>query len=205
MYGLLAANVGGWVLWRTNPAFMSKNAMVSIPHLKRGRVWTLLTHSFSHRDTWHLASNGLGLYGFGLTLGRLFGGRKLAMIYAGCALGGGLGHCLSQAAGPLWARRDAWGRLPLGTGQVPALGASGVVAGMLAMTVYLAPSQKVLLYGIIPLPMYAFGLLWAGLDLLTLRNPGSNVSVGGHAGGALAGLAFLLAYRRGRFPMRWGW
>lgn len=69
------------------------------------------------------------------------------MIYAGCALGGGLGHCLSQAAGPLWARRDAWGRLPLGTGQVPALGASGVVAGMLAMTVYLAPSQKVLLYG----------------------------------------------------------
>lgn len=53
--------------------------------------------------------------------------------------------------------------------------------------------------------MYAFGLLWVGLDLLTLRNPGSNVSVGGHAGGALAGLAFLLAHRRGKFPMRWGW
>lgn len=69
------------------------------------------------------------------------------MIYAGCALGGGLGHCLSQVASPLWARRDAWGGLPPRTGQTSALGASGVVAGMLAMTVYLAPSQRVLLYG----------------------------------------------------------
>lgn len=45
------------------PAFLCReNAVFSIAHLKQGRVWTLLTSSVSHHDTWHLLLNCAGVY-----------------------------------------------------------------------------------------------------------------------------------------------
>ena len=55
LWGLIGANVAGYLLWRSNPALMSRHAVVSIPALQQGRYWTLVTAAFSQKDFMHLA------------------------------------------------------------------------------------------------------------------------------------------------------
>lgn len=59
--------------------------------------------------------------------------------------------------------------------------------------------------GILPMPYWALGAAWVALDAVTWLQGGRGISQEAHLGGALAGTAFFLAYRRGRFPTRWYW
>ena len=65
LYGLLGANVAVFLLWRANPLFAARNFTTSLDGIKSGRLHTLVTCTFSQRDTWHLVSNMIGLYFFG--------------------------------------------------------------------------------------------------------------------------------------------
>ena len=82
-----------------------------------------------------------------------------------------------------------------------ALGASGSVQSIGLTNILLWPTRTVLLYGIIPLPAALLGALWVLNDLggLIDHRGGSFSSIAhaGHLGGALAGLAFYAAFRRG--------
>jgi membrane associated rhomboid family serine protease len=39
--------------------------MLSRDNIRQGRVWTILTHSITHIELFHLISNSIGLYFFG--------------------------------------------------------------------------------------------------------------------------------------------
>lgn len=65
LYGLIAANVGVFFLWRADAGFALRNFTTSWAAVKAGRIHTLVTAAFSQRDTMHLASNMIGLFFFG--------------------------------------------------------------------------------------------------------------------------------------------
>ena len=79
------------IILRTSLANRRKNAMVSPASLSEGRVWTLLTHGFSHRDGMHLIVNSLGIYMFGSVRAWWKGGINIngvCMLRAPSARGG---------------------------------------------------------------------------------------------------------------------
>ena len=81
LYGLIGANVGVFVLWRTSdPVFMQKHFTLSSWSLT-SRPHTLLTHMFSHYDGFHLLANMVTLYFFGSTLAPLLGAVRFATLY----------------------------------------------------------------------------------------------------------------------------
>ena len=68
----MGANIVAWINWRLDPSFMARNFTLSLAHIREGRWYTIITHCFSHRDGWHLASNLITLYFF---WNRSFSGR----------------------------------------------------------------------------------------------------------------------------------
>ena len=79
MYVLLGVNSAVWLAWQSYPKFMSEHFLLSLYHLRKGRVYTLVTSAFSHVDGWHLAGNMLALYFFGRDLAYQFGGSKVRL------------------------------------------------------------------------------------------------------------------------------
>jgi membrane associated rhomboid family serine protease len=170
--------------------FMTENFMVSSAHLEAGRWWTLLLAEFSHLELWHIAINMFVLWSFGSLLERLWGRRLFTGFYLVAAVVASLSHCLVSS-------------LLLGAGTTPAVGASGAVSGLLLAYALLFPKQKILLFGIIPLPALVAAGLFVGLDLWGLfaqtRGGGLPIGHGAHLGGALAGAVMWAAVLRPRF------
>ena len=79
LYGLIAANCAGFLLWQSNPGLMAKQATVSINSIREGRLHTLLTSAFSHASPNHLFANMFTFYFFGREIGRTFGGKKVSL------------------------------------------------------------------------------------------------------------------------------
>eukprot|EP00891_Asterochloris_glomerata_P006251 jgi/Astpho2/6251/Aster-x1360 len=132
--GLIGANVAGFVMWQINPKFMANHFLVSLQHLKAGRVYTLITAAFSQKDMYHLLGNLFSLYFFGRQLGMLFGGRTLLGLYLAGGLAGSMSHVLWYWWKARNLPRSPWGG-PSWAAQSPAaLGASGAVNAIVVGT-----------------------------------------------------------------------
>ncbi|XP_047968534.1 RHOMBOID-like protein 12, mitochondrial isoform X2 [Salvia hispanica] len=96
--GLIATNVAVFILWKVaGNSFMGKNFMISVDHILSGRLHTLITNAFSHRDAIHLFSNMIGLYFFGASIAQTFGPQYLLTLYLAGALGGSIFYLVYQA------------------------------------------------------------------------------------------------------------
>lgn len=171
--------------------FMLTNFLVSTTHLMHGLVWTLVTAAFSHSEIWHLAINMFVLWSFGTVLEHLWGSRVFVLFYLVAAVVASLSHCLVSS-------------VLLGNPNIPALGASGAVSGLLLAYAFHFPRHKILLFGIVPVPALAGVLGFVGLDLWGLlaqsRGGGLPIGHGAHLGGALAGAVMYLFYLRATYP-----
>lgn len=178
--------VHGSDLW----AFLATNFLVSTHRLEQGMWWTLVTAAFSHQELWHLALNMIVLWSFGSVLERLVGVRVFTVFYLSAAVVSSASHCFVSS-------------FLLHNDQLSALGASGAVSGVLIAFALLFPRNKILLFGVIPIPALIGALLFVGLDLwgLTAQTRGAALPIGhgAHLGGALCGFIFWFAYLRGRF------
>lgn len=69
---------------------------LTIPNLKAGHVWTLLTHGFLHDKfiLFHIAANLLGLYFIGRELLPILGTRRFLALYFGALAAGALAWAL---------------------------------------------------------------------------------------------------------------
>lgn len=179
--------VHGSELW----AFMATNFLVSTHRLEQGMWWTLVTAAFSHQELWHLALNMIVLWSFGSVLERLVGIRVFTVFYLVAAVVSSASHCFVSS-------------FLMHNDQLSALGASGAVSGVLIAFALLFPRNKILLFGVIPIPALIGALLFVGLDLwgLTAQTRGAALPIGhgAHLGGALCGFVFWATYLRGRFP-----
>jgi membrane associated rhomboid family serine protease len=154
-----------------------------------GRIWQPVTYMFLHGGLMHLLINMLVLWMFGRDLERMWGARKFLNYYFTCGVGAGI---INVAAGflPL-----IWGRHP---SDIPTVGASGAIFGVLIANAVLFPDRPVLLIPFpVMLPMKIFVAIMGGIEFFSeLSAPGDSISHICHLGGMLIGYIYL---RRGSF------
>lgn len=191
---LLALNslvFGLWIL-QGQSAFMTGNFLVSWDALREGRYWTLLASEFSHVSFLHFFINMFVLASFGPVVEHFLGPIRFLAFYLFAAVVASFGHAVVSAF--LLAKPD-----------LPALGASGAISGVIILFSLMLPQARILLFGLIPLPALVGALLFVGLDLVGLiaqfEGGGLPIGHGAHLGGALAGaIYFLLAGHRIAVP-----
>jgi uncharacterized protein len=147
-----------------------------IPAFFAQKPWTILTSMFVHVDFWHIFSNMLVLFFFGKVIYKMVGGWRFLVIYF---IGGLVGNLLYLAIGP----------------QNIAFGASGAVYAVAGTLVVLMPNMRVALWGIIPMPMWVFAIVFLGI-LSIPPFAGQHVAWQAHMGGLAVGLIAGLIYRR---------
>jgi len=171
--------------------FMTENFLVSTTHILHLHVWTLVTAAFSHNELWHLALNMFVLWSFGTVLEHLWGTRVFVLVYLAAAVVASVSHCAVSS-------------FIIGQDNIPALGASGAVSGLLLAYALHFPRHRILLFGIVPVPALAGVLGFVGLDLWGLiaqgRGGGLPIGHGAHLGGALAGALIYFLYLRATYP-----
>jgi rhomboid-like protein len=191
--GILIINVLVFVLWNieTYSSFMFPNFLVSWNSLEQGRYWTLLTSVFSHRAFYHIVLNMLVLSSFGPILEMKVGAKNFLIFYLVAGVFSSLMHAVTCA-------------YLLGQPELPALGASGAVAAVILTFSLLYPHEKILLFGIIPVPALIGAMLFVGLDIWGLfaqsTSGGLPIGHGAHLGGAFIGLVYYFLFLK---PKRW--
>lgn len=156
-------------------------------------VLTVLSSMFMHGGFMHLAGNMLYMWIFADNVEDSMGHGRFLAFYVLC----GIAAALAQA-------------LPNPSSQVPMIGASGAISGVLGAYLLLYPHARVLV--IIPigfayatrLPAGLVLVLWFGLQLLNelVTPPGAaGVAFRAHMGGFVAGLALILLFKRSDVPL----
>jgi len=148
------------------------------PALIADRPWTLVTAMFIHAGFWHIFLNMLVLFFFGRTLKMFVGDNRFLLVYFAGGIVGNLAF---------WA-------LNLNT-LVFAVGASGAVFAVAGALVVIQPRMRVLFWGIIPMQLWVFVVIFMGM----LSVPGlapSGVAWQAHLGGLATGLVIGWFYRR---------
>jgi membrane associated rhomboid family serine protease len=145
--------------------------------LERREWWRLVTSALVHGDYMHLAINMWVLYNFGSIIEHVLNGPTAAAVYVAGVLGG-------SAAGLARNRNTVMYR---------AVGASGGVSAILAMTIVLIPTMPMQLMFIpYPIPAWMFGVFYVAYSIYGMRNAqdgiGHDAHLGGLAVGVVAGL-----------------
>jgi membrane associated rhomboid family serine protease len=147
----------------------------------------LFTSMFLHANFWHLAGNMLFLWIFGDNVEDFFGHFAYLLFYLVCGVGAGLLHVIFNLHS-----------------NVPALGASGAISGVMGAYILLYPRARILtLVFIFPLPVPAviFLGLWYVMQFLSGINAlgggaSGGVAVWAHIGGFLLGMLLTGMVRR---------
>jgi membrane associated rhomboid family serine protease len=160
------------------------------PGVLQGQVWRVLTYAFLHSpwDVWHILFNMLFLWWFGTDVEDLYGPREFLAIYLVSAALGGVVFVLLQLVG-------------IG-GYLPCVGASGAVIAVVVLCALHYPSRIILLFFLIPVPIWLFVLFFIAEDafhFLSGIETGTAVSV--HLTGA--GFAYLYFKRQWRLLDLW--
>jgi membrane associated rhomboid family serine protease len=155
-------------------------------------VASLVTSMFLHGGFLHLAGNMLYLWIFGDNIEDAMGRGRYVFFYLLC----GVVAALTQT----FANPDS---------DMPMIGASGAISGVLGAYLMLFPRAHVLVLiplglvsQLIRLPAMWVLLLWFGLQLLSNALGGdSGVAFSAHIGGFVAGALLILLFRRRSVPV----
>jgi membrane associated rhomboid family serine protease len=156
---------------------------LTVSGLSEGKVWQLLTFQFMHSCPWpwHVLANCLGLYFFARPVEEMVGTKKFLALYFLSGFIGGLVQLLVTMGLP---------RHP----DIPVVGASAGVFGMIAIFCSLHPMQELTTWiYFFPINIRAIYLLWF-LGLLSLFGtivPFDYLAHGAHLGGIMVGLAYV--------------
>ncbi|MBX9591802.1 MAG: rhomboid family intramembrane serine protease [Hyphomonadaceae bacterium] len=150
---------------------------------------TLLSYQFLHGDLLHLLSNMLFLWVFGDNVEDAMGHVKYLIFYLLCGVAAGLTHAFMLPGSNL-----------------PLIGASGAVAGVIAAYLILHPRVRVwvLAFRFIPLRIPAAWVLgvWAITQFVMLAiAPSDQVAWWAHVGGMVAGAILVVFMRRPGVPL----
>lgn len=155
---------------------------LSLPGIRHGELWQLITFQFLHGGVLHLLLNCWALFLFGRELEEFLGRATFLKLYLFSGVLGGLVQLLCALLAP----RYFGGLL---------VGASAGVFGLVAAYAALFPEREftVLVFFIIPVTLRAKMLLFWGavIALVGAVTPRGNVAHAAHLGGMLGGLLFL--------------
>jgi hypothetical protein len=151
-------------------------------------VWTFITSMFMHASIGHLFVNMISLMFIGNFVEKLIGKKRFIWLYLAGGLFAGLFFVLIALA----TSTDI---------NVYAVGASGAIFALGGLLAVLTPRLPVLVFFIIPMPMWAaMGFLMFGLWALSL---GLGLPIGNtaHLGGLIVGLGYGFYLKRA-FPKK---
>jgi len=170
---------------------------------------TLISYMFFHGDIYHLVGNMLFLWVFGDNVEDAMGHASFLVFYLACGVFAGLAHAL-VASTPLGVTLPELAALagaePVSSLDIPLIGASGAVAGVIAAYLMLHPRVRVwvLAFKAIPLRISAaFALgIWIAIQFLMVLMPQSGpVAWWAHIGGLVAGAVLVIFMRRPGVPL----
>lgn len=158
-------------------------------------IWlTILTSMFMHGGWLHLLGNMLFLWIFGDNVEHAMGSFRFLVFYLLCGILATLAHILSAPSS-----------------QIPSLGASGAISGVLGAYIVLFPKQRVrvLVFRMITyMPAIAVIGMWIvlqfinGIGAMAQTEETGGVAYAAHVGGFIAGLALVWIFRRRSGPVR---
>ncbi|KAI0049583.1 rhomboid-domain-containing protein [Auriscalpium vulgare] len=194
-YGIIAVNVTVFSIWSYSTVkyrmqgvpdlihWMHNNFTVSWRNIKQGRLWTILTSCFSHKDVEHILMNGLTFFFMAPSVLSILGNARFLALY----FGGGIIASLTSLA---WHRSGP---------DYSSHGASGAIYAVISFFACVAPNTKFLIFFVIPCPAWAFV---GGVFLLdsysAIANKRMTTDTAGHVGGLLAGIAYYVFRTRFR-------
>ncbi len=186
--------------WMGDETDVLLNQMTIVPtDVLSGKGWgalSMVTAAFLHASVGHLVGNMLLLFFFGRKVEDVLGPAKFGLFYLVCVFVSGIGSVLGRAALPL-------------SGEIPGLGASGAVMGVMAAYLFLFHEQRIYAWislVIIPIPLalripvWVFMLYTVSRDILggllerQFEAHGyfyTFVDSFGHLGGLLAGITCI--------------
>jgi membrane associated rhomboid family serine protease len=173
---LVAINLAIFLVAQFNTRNIEINLGLS-PLLFTQKPWTILTSMFLHVSIWHIFSNMLVLFFFGRIIYKLTGGWRFLVIYF---IGGLAGNLLYLLIGP---------EISI------AYGASGAVYAIAGTLVVLMPNMRVALWGIIPMPLWIFAIVFMGI-LSIPPFAGQSIAWQAHMGGLAVGLIAGFIFKR---------
>ena len=148
------------------------------------QFFSLLSFMFLHGGFWHLLGNMWSLYIFGDNVEDRLGPLRYIVFYLLCGITSGLSHLIFNL-----------------NSNIPTIGASGAIAGVMGAYLILHPNAKILtLIPIIFIPWFieipAFFFLGFWFVLQFINAAGSHSGIGGiawwaHIGGFIFGIIFL--------------
>lgn len=153
------------------------------------RIWQPFTYIFLHGGLLHLLLNMLWLWMFGRELELVWGKRRFLNYFFLCGVGAGLIEMLVKTIPMFWGERPS---------DVPTIGASGAIFGILMANAVLFPDRRVWLFPLpVAIPMRPYVAVIAAIEFFfTLGAGGDKVAHLCHLGGMLVGYVYL---RRGSF------
>jgi membrane associated rhomboid family serine protease len=147
-----------------------------------GNILSVITSMFLHGGIAHLVGNMVFLFVFGDNIEDKFGRIKYLMIYLMWGAAATIAHSLFAVSA--------------GNGDIPAIGASGAISGVLGAYLVMFPRARIytLIFAFfittVRIPAIAFIPFWFILQvILGFLDPLSGVAYSAHIGGFLAGLA----------------
>jgi uncharacterized protein len=141
--------------------------------------WTILTSIFAHDvgNFSHILFNMLGLVFFGATVERLLGTRRYTYLFLAAGIVAGLAQVVFEV-------------YVMGRSDVLALGASGALQGLMGALVVLAPTLTVLVFFVVPAPLWALVALFVVFDVVGAVGPGDSIAHVAHLSGLAVGLGY---------------
>jgi membrane associated rhomboid family serine protease len=174
-----------------NELFLAGTSLVPVgPNAGMALVpepYTLATYMFFHADIFHLAGNMIFLWVFGDNVEDAVGHVKFLLFYLACGIAAALTHAVLVAGTE--------------NADVPLIGASGAVAGVISAYLMLHPRVRVwvLAFKVIPLQISAALALgaWIVIQVVMVLMPEIGpVAWWAHIGGLIAGAVLIIFMRR---------
>ncbi len=145
--------------------------------LPGGQIWRLVIYLFLHGGVLHVLFNMIGLWMFGVELENMWGTKRFVYFYFIAGVGSGI---LSL--------------FMIFFGDYPIIGASGAIYAILVTYAYYFPNRKVLLFFIIPVPVWLIVLLFIFISLAGFLQMAGGISHITHLGGVLIAFLYLRYY-----------
>ena len=190
-YGLIAVNIIVFIYEVVATGYFSNEAATNallqrygaIPnHVLSGNISSIFTSMFLHGGIAHLVGNMVFLFVFGDNIEDRFGRIKYLMVYLMWGAAATIGHSIFA--------------ISAGNGEIPAIGASGAISGVLGAYLLMFPRARIytLIFAFfittVRIPAIAFIPFWFIMQIvLGFLDPLSGVAYSAHIGGFLVGMA----------------
>lgn len=163
-------------------------------------IWQLVTHMFLHDfgGIFHILFNMYALWAFGSPLQRIWGNNKFLFFY----FSAGIGAALIHTAANYYFLSQGFTEVI----NIPAVGASGAVYGVLVAFAFMYPRAELMLI-FLPIPIkakYFVPLIILGDLFFGFSSVNTGVAHFAHIGGALIGFIMMWYWKKNQFNQnRW--